>query len=195
MDVPLSVLSQVAAIFEELEIPYVLVGSFASSMHGMYRATADIDILADVKADQVRPLLTVLQNAFYVDEHAIRDAVAQRRSFNAIHYDSVFKVDIFIPKTDDFARVQLERRQLRRISPEGDDTVFVATPEDTILAKLRWYHAGEEVSVNQWNDVMGILGTSRESLDMPYLQDWAEKLGVTALLQKALAEVEEDPTT
>ena len=163
-------------------------------MHGMYRATADIDILADVKADHVRPLLTALQNSFYVDEHAMRDAVVQRRSFNAIHFDSVFKVDIFIPKTDDFARAQLERRQLRKISPDREDTVFVATAEDTILAKLRWYHAGDEVSVNQWNDVIGILGTARESLDMQYLQDWAEKLGVTALLQKALAEVEEDPT-
>jgi hypothetical protein len=194
MDVPLSVLSQVAAAFEKLEIPYVLVGSFASSMHGMYRATADIDILADVKADQVRPLLAALQNAFYVDEHAIREAVAQRRSFNAIHFDSVFKVDVFIPKTDDFARVQLERRQLRRISPDTEDNVFVATAEDTILAKLRWYQAGEEVSANQWNDVLGILGTSRESLDMSYLHNWAEKLSVTDLLQKALGEVEEDPT-
>lgn len=193
MDVPLSVLSQVAAVLEGLGIRYVLVGSFASSMHGMYRATADIDILADVKADQVRPLLTALQTAFYVDEQAVRDAVAQRRSFNAIHFDSVFKVDIFIPKTDDFARAQLERRQLRRISTDREDNVFVATAEDTILAKLRWYQAGEEVSVNQWNDVVGILGTSLASLDMTYLHDWAEKLGVTALLQKALGEVEEDP--
>ncbi len=195
MDVPLSVLSQIAAAFEELKIPYVLVGSFASSMHGMYRATADIDILADVKADQVRPLLAALQSAFYIDEHAVRDAVAQRRSFNAIHFDSVFKVDVFIPKTDDFARVQLERRQLRRISPDREDYVFVATAEDTILAKLRWYQAGEEVSTNQWNDVVGILGTSRGSLDMPYLHEWAQKLGVHALLQKAIEEVEEDPTT
>ena len=67
-------------------------------MHGMYRSTADIDILADIKADQVRPLFEVLKEGFYVDEHAMRDAVAQRRSFNAIHFDSVFKVDVFVPK-------------------------------------------------------------------------------------------------
>lgn len=62
------------------------------------------------------------------------------------------------------------------------------------LAKLRWYQAGEVASTNQWNDVVGILGTSRESLDMPYLHNWADKLGVTALLQKAIGEVEEDST-
>lgn len=192
MEVPLSVLSLIAATLEKLEIRYVLVGSFASSMHGMYRATADLDIVADVKAEHVRPLAEALQDAFYVDEQAIRDAISQRASFNAIHFDSVFKVDIFIPKADDFARVQLERRQLRRISPDRDDTVFVATAEDTILAKLRWYQAGHEVSNTQWNDVVGILGTSRDTLDMTYLNEWAEKLGVDALFQKVLTEVEED---
>jgi len=193
MDLPLSVLAHVAGALERLGIQYVLVGSFASSMHGMYRATADIDILADIKTDRVRPLLEVLQQSFYVDEQAMRKAVAQRRSFNAIHFDSVFKVDIFVSKDDDFARIQLNRRELRRISPDKDDAVFVATAEDTILAKLRWYQAGDEVSTNQWNDVVGILGTTHDTLDLQYLRSWSEKLGVTELFQKALNEAREEP--
>lgn len=193
MDVPLSVLSQVARALEHLNIPYVLVGSFASSMHGMYRSTADINILADIKVFQVHPLFEVLKEAFYVDEHAMRDAVAQRRSFKAIHFDSVFKVDVFVPKDDEFARAQLDRRQLRKISPDTEEAVFVATAEDTILAKLRWYQAGEETSITQWNDVVGIIGTSRDTLNLDYLTDWSEKLGLTELLQKALDEVREEP--
>lgn len=189
MDVPLSVLAQVAATFEQFGIRYVLVGSFASSMHGMYRATADIDILADIKAEQVHALFEALQADFYVNEHAMRDAVAQRRSFNAIHFDSVFKVDVFIPKDDDFARAQLDRRQLRKISPDREDAVFVATAEDTILAKMHWYQAGEQTSSNQWNDIVGILGISRDTLDFQYLRVWGEKLGMAELLQKALDEV------
>jgi hypothetical protein len=193
MDVPLSVLSHVARALEHLNIPYLLVGSFASSMHGMYRSTADIDILADIKADHVHPLFEVLKESFYVDEHAMRNAVAQRRSFNAIHFDSVFKVDVFIPKDDEFARAQLDRRQLRKISTDTEEAVFVATAEDTILAKLRWYQAGDETSITQWNDVVGILGTSRDTLNFDYLNDWSEKLGLTKLLQKALDEVREEP--
>jgi hypothetical protein len=191
MDVPLSVLAKVAGTLEQCGIPYVLVGSFASSMHGMYRATADIDILADIKAEQVHALFAVLHTDFYVDEHAMQDAVAQRRSFNAIHFDSVFKVDVFIAKDDDFARAQLDRRQLRKISPDREDAVFVASAEDTILAKLRWYRAGEEISTNQWNDIVGILGTSGDALDFQYLQVWGEKLAVTELLQRALDEVQD----
>ena len=86
MDLPLSVLSQIANTLEQHGIRYVLVGSFASSIHGMYRSTADIDILADIKMDQVRPLFEALRDRFYVDETAMRDAVVQRRSFNAIHF-------------------------------------------------------------------------------------------------------------
>jgi hypothetical protein len=195
MELQLSVLSQIAAALDRLGIPYVLVGSFASSIHGIYRSTADIDILADIKTEQVRPLFEALRDSFYLDEHMMREAVTKRRSFNAIHFDSVFKVDFFIAKSDDFALTQLDRRQLRKISPDRDEAVYVATAEDTVLAKLRWYQAGNETSNNQWNDVLGILGTSRHTLDFDYLRTWAEKLGLAHLLQKALADVQEDSGT
>ena len=100
---------------------------------------------------------------------------------------------MFVPKDDEFARAQLDRRQLRKISPDTEEAVFVATAEDTILAKLRWYQAGEETSITQWNDVVGIIGTSRDTLNLDYLTDWSEKLGLTELLQKALDEVREEP--
>src|SRR6185312_14206691 len=114
MDNPFAVLSRIATVLDEQRITYVLVGSLASSMHGMYRSTADIDIVADVKSEQVIPLLNAFQRHFYVDEHAVREAIDRRQSFNAIHFDSVFKVDIFISKSDEFSRKQIERRELRK---------------------------------------------------------------------------------
>ena len=57
MDLPLTVLSQVTATLDQQDISYVLVGSFASSIHGMYRSTADIDILANIHPEQIRQLL------------------------------------------------------------------------------------------------------------------------------------------
>jgi len=185
---PFKVLSEVVRVLENEGITYVLVGSMASSIHGMYRSTVDIDFLADIKPEQVLPLLKALETSFYIDETAVRRAVAERQSFNAIHFDSVFKVDIFIPKGDDFAHKQLERRELRQIDPEIDQKVYVATAEDTILAKLRWYRAGGEVSTNQWSDVVGVLGASESGLDVEYLQEWADRLGVRDLLEQAQAE-------
>ena len=188
MESPFSVLSEVARVLDELGIAYALVGSLASSIHGMYRSTADIDLLADIRADQVGPFLTALRTNFYVDEQAVRQALAQRRSFNIIHFESVFKVDFFIAKTDDFTRKQLERRQPRRIAPELGQMIYVATAEDTIIAKLRWYREGAEVSSTQWADVLGMLGTHDINLDLDYMRKWADSLGVRDLLDRALVE-------
>ena len=189
MESPFLVLSQVTRVLEEHEITYVLVGSLASSMHGMDRSTADIDLLADIKPEHVRPLLAALNKSFYVDDHAMHEAVEQRKSFNAIPFASVFKVDIFIAKGDDFARKQLERRQLRKIAPDSDQFVYVATAEDTILAKLRCYRDGGEVSSTQWSDVLGILGVTDLSLEFGYLREWSDRLGVRDLLEKAVKSV------
>jgi hypothetical protein len=187
MENPLVVLSQIVRILEQYEINYVLVGSLASSMHGVYRSTTDIELLADIKPEHVRPLLEALNKSFHVDdEEAVKTSIEQRHSFNAIHSDSIFKVDIFIPKGDDFAKKQLERRQLRKIIPEHDQLVYVATAEDTVLAKLRHYRDDGESSTTQWSDVLGILGVNDLSLEFDYLRDWSEKLGVRDLLDRAL---------
>jgi hypothetical protein len=120
------------------------------------------------------------------------DAVAHARSFNAIHFESVFKVDIFVAGSNEFALSQLNRRQLRRVSPEGEASIYVATAEDTILAKIQSYRAGQETSKSQWNDVLGVLATSRTALDYEYLHTWADKLGVIDLFQKALEDIQDD---
>jgi predicted nucleotidyltransferase len=188
MESPFTALSEVVQLLEERGISYVLVGSIASSMHGMYRATADIDLIADIKPEQVRPLLEALQDRFQVAEQAAAQAVSQQQSFNAIHLDSVFKVDIFIPKPGDFAMQQLARRELRRIAPDIDQQVYVSTVEDMILAKLRWYRAGGDVSETQWRDVLGMIGASAAELDLDYLRQWAKELAVSELFEKALAD-------
>ncbi|MEP6742114.1 MAG: DUF6036 family nucleotidyltransferase [bacterium] len=188
MEHPFKVLSLVASVLEQQRINYVLVGSLASSIHGMYRSTADIDIVADVQPQQIIPLLNALQRSFYVDEHAMREAIDRRQSFNAIHFDSVFKVDIFIPKSDEFSRNQIARRELRKIAPDVDQMIYVATAEDTILAKLRWYDSGGRVSNSQWSDVVGIIGASPSSLDLDYLKKWAKTLDLAELLGKAFVE-------
>jgi hypothetical protein len=187
---PISVLSLVTTELEKLKIRYVLVGSFASSIYGLYRATADIDILADIKAEHVGPLHKSWEEAFYVDELAMRNAVARGTSFNAIHFDSVFKVDIFVASNDEFVAAQLSRGKLRRLSPDRTDEVYVASAEDTILAKLRWFRAGDEISKNQWNDVLGILSVLKNELDAAYLSTWAERLGIGDLLERAADEVQ-----
>ncbi len=178
----------VVQAFEALHIPYFLGGSMASSVHGIYRATADADFVAAVRPRHAGPLVALLKPAFYADLEAIRAAVAARRSFNVVHLETVLKVDVFVAGTEPFQLMQFRRRVLQTSSPDGKTTFYVASPEDTILAKLQWYRDGGCVSDRQWNDVLGVLKVQGTALDRSYLRKWAHELGLTALLQRALDE-------
>lgn len=60
----------------------------------------------------------------------------------------------------------------------------VLTPEDVVLAKLECLKAGS--SDRQKHDILGILHAQQGRLDMDYLADWAQRLGVRDLLNEAL---------
>lgn len=189
MESPLIALFQLIHAFKNLGIEYVVVGSLASSVHGDYRTSADVDVLAKLSVQHVGPLVEALAGNFYVDDLAAVRAITQGRSFNIIHLASVFKIDIFAPTTE-FDNEQLARRELQTIETEDPQEIWIATAEDTILAKLRWFKTGNEVSELRWRDVRGILATRGRRLDFFYLRTWAEHIGVANLLKRALAEIE-----
>lgn len=171
---------------DQLEVPYVIGGSLASAVHGVMRATMDTDIVADLHMEHAQPLSDALSGIFYADVEMIRDAIEHHSSFNLIHLETMFKVDVFIPKDREFDQLQINRRMPQVISTDPEEVAFVATAEDTILAKLEWYRMGGEMSERQWRDILGIMKIQTESLDLPYLRKWAFNLGVTDLLERAL---------
>lgn len=187
---PLDVLLLVSHTFERLGIGYVVVGSFASSARGRPRATADVDVIADLHPEHVPLLAAAFAEAFYLDESAMRRAVADHRSFNLIHLDSTFKVDVFIPAPVGFRREQLRHRRRESITPEPEQSVYLATAEDTILAKLQWYENGGRVSERQWSDVLGVLQVQAGRLEVEYLRATAKELGLAELLDLAFEQSE-----
>ncbi len=178
----------VAHALEQMGVPYAVGGSLASSLHGVMRSTLDVDIVADMRQEHIQPLVAALSEEFYVDEEMMRDALRRRSSFNLIHYETAFKVDIFIRKIRPFDQMQLERRKLAVIVADPEQSVYVLSPEDTLLAKLEWYRLGGEVSERQWRDVLGILQVREGELDLDYVRTWARELQVTDLLERALNE-------
>lgn len=183
---PLDVLLSVVQIFENLGITYVVVGSFASSARGEARATADVDFIADVRPEHIAPLADALASTFYFDEGAMYRAITAHRSFNIIHLDALFKVDVFIPPSTGFRRMQLLHRQSATLTTEPERSVYIATAEDTILAKLQWYERGGCVSERQWSDVLGVFKVQADRLDIAYLHAEAAQLGLKALLDLAM---------
>lgn len=179
----------VTKLLDELDVPYVIGGSMASIIHGMLRTTMDVDIVADMQPEHVAPFVTGLQDAFYVDKQMIQQAIQRRSSFNLIHLNTMFKVDIFIPKGRPFDQKQLDRRLAEQIDPDSDEQIWVLSAEDIILAKLDWFRMGGEVSERQWRDILGVLKTQQEALDIDYLKHWAQSLGVADLMERALEEL------
>jgi hypothetical protein len=178
----------VTQTLEQLDIPYAVGGSLASSLHGIMRATLDVDIVADMRIEHILPLVSALSQEFYADGEMMRDAIERHSSFNLIHYETAYKVDIFIRKLRPYGRIQLERRQKSVIATDPEQSVYVTSPEDTILAKLEWYRLGGEVSDRQWRDILGVIKTRVDRLDLIYLQKWAVELQVVDLLERAVRE-------
>ena len=182
----------VTNLLDELGVPYVIGGSMASIIHGMLRTTMDVDIVANIQPEQVASFITSLQDAFYVDEQMIRQAIQRRSSFNLIHLSTMFKVDIFIPKGRPFDQQQLNRRIAESVGPDSDEQIWVLSAEDVILAKLEWFRLGGEISERQWRDILGVVKTQQPTLDIDYLKQWAQSLGVTDLMERALKELTRD---
>ena len=174
---------------EQLNVPYYIGGSIASSVYGIARATMDVDLVSELKKEHVKFLVQVLSKDYFIDENMILDAIKNKSSFNLIHLETMIKIDVFISKERRFDKISFERRKKDKISEESDSIqVFLRSAEDTILSKLEWYKSGGSVSERQWKDILGIIKVQGELLDEEYLREWAEELDVKNLLENAFKE-------
>jgi len=185
---PIAVTLLVIDAMDALDVPYLIGGSLASAVHGVLRATLDTDLVADLRLEHAEPLARALGGTFYVDVESIREAVLHQRSFNVIHLETMFKVDVFVVKKRPFHHSQMERRMAQVIATDPDRTAYVATAEDTILAKLESYRMGGDVSERQWRDVLGVMKVQADRLDLAYLRQWAAQLNISDLLERAIKE-------
>jgi hypothetical protein len=183
---PIAVTVKVTAVLETLGVPYFIGGSLASTLYGMIRITQDSDIIAELRVEHVRPFVLAVQGEFYMDEEMILNAVENRSSFNIIHRESTFKVDIFIPKERAFAKKQFARSRREFLSSDPVVQANVSTAEDVLLAKLEWFRIGGETSERQWRDALGILKVQAGTLDLDYLRSTGKELNVEDLLERAL---------
>lgn len=184
---PFALVRHMAAIFDELDVPYALGGSLASSLVGEPRSTVDVDIAVRLDVASGDKLLERVGAEFYVPTEAARRAIRTHSSFNLIDTANALKVDIFVVGDGLLDRMQLERRFLVEV-PGVDGGIWVTSAEDQVLRKLDWYRQGGSISDRQWRDVVGILRVHATAVDLEYLTAMAQSCGMSDDLGTAMRE-------
>jgi len=184
---PTDVLFKVIDVFEKYKIEYMIAGSIASNLYGVPRTTFDADIVIKTDLDGLKKFIDDIKDDFYVDVESPKEVIENRRIFNIIHYKSGFKIDIVPIRKRTFSEVEFARRREIEFM---NRKIWFSSPEDTILTKLEWAKMGE--SERQFNDALAIVRVQMGKLDWDYLQEWAEKLEVSQLLQKIQQKIKED---
>lgn len=176
-------LREIVTRLDELRIPYMLVGSVAALAHGRSRSTNDFDMVIEADYRRLRELVRSLpQDRFYASESAAEEALRHSTQFNVIDMDTGWKVDLIPRKERPFSAAEFHRRE--RLEVLGLD-VFVATIEDTIVAKLEWSRAAGG-SERQLEDVRALVRLAGETLDREYVEKWIGGLGLEDAWRRAL---------
>jgi hypothetical protein len=168
------VLENLRAALDDVGVPYMVTGSLVSSVHGVPRATQDIDLVVEPTREQLSALMEYFGEPTYdSDKDDAFDAFRRRSMFSVIDRRGIWKIDFIVRKERPFSRREFGRRQKVEILGLS---VYAATPEDMVLAKLEWAKLGE--SERQIKDAAGIIEIQGANLDLDYVERWVAALDI-----------------
>jgi hypothetical protein len=174
-------LKRVVTFLDGQRADYMVTGSYATSLLGAPRATHGLDVVVVLSQSNVDAMLQAFPPPnFYLSERAMREALEEKRMFNVLKTESGDKVDFWMLTDLPFDASRFSRK--RTVEFQGL-RVKVPTPEDAILAKLRWtlVCGGSE---KHFTDSLRVYELQRDRLDLGYLDEWAKRLGVVELWQR-----------
>ena len=180
-------LERVIQVLNSTLIEYMITGSVVSSIQGEPRLTHDIDIVVAIQKEDIYKLIESFPAPrYYLDEFAASDAVDRQSMFNLIDTIEGDKVDFWLLSNEDFDTSRFSRKQ--QVNFLGL-SMIVSSPEDTILAKLRWskISGGSE---KQFVDALRVYELQYAKLDMKYLNSWVKVLDLAEYWERLIREAE-----
>lgn len=133
-----SVISDFIRVLENLGIPYLIGGSFASSAWGLPRQTLDLDVAIFLSQATAEALYEAVKNDYMTSKSDIDESLQSTeefRGFQLIHFEETFKIDVFVMSPDEYS-IGVFPRALRYPIFDGHLANY-ASPEDIVLVKLR----------------------------------------------------------
>lgn len=182
------VILNVVAALDQLGIPYMLADSFASGIYGVPRATLDQIVVVRPVDDSISALLRLLDAEFELGERARCDEITPPSCHVAFHRHSGFMIELFLLSPDRHDQLRFSRR---RQAAFAGRSIFLPTPEDVIITKLRWSEGGNRRK--DVDDVENIIAVqTAANLDLDYIRHWCDQHGTRELLERILVAAAED---
>ena len=178
---PERLIREVIQTLEDLGIEYMVTGSVVSSLQGEPRSTHDIDLVVALQRSMAEKLVEAFPApGFYLSEASILEAIDTGGMFNIIDAKEGDKVDFWMLTDEPFDQSRFSRKYAEDVM---GFSIQVSSPEDTILAKLKWAQLSGG-SEKQFADALRVYEIQHETLDLDYLADWSEMLNVESALKR-----------
>jgi len=179
MSEELEVLKIVTQRLKEADINYMVSGSIAANYYTIPRMTRDIDIVIELKQDDIDKFIVLFEGDFYVDREMVANEVSRQGMFNLIHNQYVIKIDFIIKKSSAYQNAAFSHR--RPVLIDRSPIWFVSA-EDLVISKLLW--AKDSHSEMQLKDVGNLMETVH-NLDLKYIDNWVRELGLEQIYKEA----------
>ncbi len=163
-------------------IAYALVGAFSSSYWGIPRATKDADFVVQLSGPEISRLWDIFQPDFVVSDQMTFETITGSRKLEIRHPEAAFIVELFMLSTDPHHQERFGRRKLVQVF--GRD-VWMPTPEDVIIQKIRW------ARTKDLDDAMNVLAVQGDALDFAYIRKWCESHVTLERLERLIASIPE----
>lgn len=159
------------------DIPHMITGAWSVIYYGRPRASHDIDFVVDIPEKEqhlVIKAIKTLGTDFLFQKESIKEAVKEKRMFNILYLPTMLKLDFWMLKDEPFDQSRFSRKKQVKIL---NHLLWLASAEDTILQKLKWYQKAK--IEKHLIDAAFVYQIQKKNLDGEYLKKWAKILGVS----------------
>lgn len=164
---------------DQLGVPYMVVGSLSSNVYGVPRATHDADFVLQLGEHSFAAILRQLEPRFHSDRQLRFEGVTGTKRHILTLKETDFKVELFALTDDPFDQSRFARRCLRQFLNRD---VYLQSPEDVIVQKLRWLDRADRPKDRE--DIASVVGVRQHSLDWGYIHHWCDLHGTRSLLDE-----------
>jgi len=170
-----SITLRVAEALEACGIRFLLSGSFASNYYGIPRSTRDADFVLQTTHAVGHELVRRLGEGFLLDPQLSFETNTGAFRQELRHTESAFKIELFLLSQDPHDQSRFARRREVQLHHRR---LWLPSPEDVVITKLRWARGKDR------DDARDVMAVQHDRLDWAYIEQWCGQHGTSALLEE-----------